>query len=413
MATSEKSRDIKILLIEDNKGDARLIQEMLMEESSAVFSLTTAGTLHEGLEKLAFGRTDVVLSDLSLPDSNRLETLNGILQRVSDMPVVILSGLDDEISAIRAVKEGAQDYLIKGQVTSQLLVRTIKYAIERKKMVSQLIQSKKMESIGHLAAGMAHEINTPIQYISTNIRFVQDSFQQIESLMNGFSGMLHEMGKEPPVCQNVIEFENRLKEIDPQYLFEEVPKAIQHSLYGIRKVSEIVQAIYDFSQVNTDGVKNVDINKSILTTITVAQNEVNQVAEIKTDLCRTLPPIKLLPVEFNQVIFNILFNAVQAVRQVVDINSGEKGVIAVRTLQDEAWVEIHISDTGLGIPMEIRDKVFDPFFTTKEIGEGIGHGLTFAHNVIAKFGGFITFETEDGKGTTFIIKVPKNGIADE
>ncbi len=410
MKTNILAQKIKILLIEDNEGDARLIREMLIDASHTVFEVNNAATLQDGLALFADIAVDVIICDLSLPDSCGLATLRSILNKVPDIPVVVLSGLDDEESAIKAVQEGAQDYLIKGQVSSQLLAHTIQYALERKKMMYHLVQSKKMESIGQLAAGMAHEINTPIQYVGTNLRFVQNSFAQLVNLLREYEDLIGAAKTNPTLAGQTAVLEKAVAEIDAAYIIEEAPKAMQHSLEGIERVSEIVQALYEFAQVNNTGVSDVDVNRSIKTTLTVANKELTQVAEISTDLAPALSRVRILPVEFNQVLLNILFNAAQAIRGGERFQAGKKGRISVHTEQGEFWVEVRISDTGPGIPTAIRDKIFDPFFTTKEIGDGLGHGLAFSHKVISHHGGSIRFETREGEGTTFIIQLPKNNV---
>jgi signal transduction histidine kinase len=156
----------------------------------------------------------------------------------------------------------------------------------------------------------------------------------------------------------------------------------------------------------------VDLNRAITSTITVARNEWKYVATLETKLDPSLPPVPCLPGEFNQVILNLIVNASHAIADVVEKGSSEKGRITVQTLNCPQWVEIRIQDTGTGIPEEVRGQVFDPFFTTKEIGKGTGQGLAIARSVVVdKHNGSIHFETEEGKGTTFIIRLPKDGKA--
>ena len=172
-------------------------------------------------------------------------------------------------------------------------------------------------------------------------------------------------------------------------------------------MSKIVGAMKDFSHPGGEELEAVDLNKTIESTITVARNEWKYVAEMVTKFDPALPPVPCLVGEFNQVVLNIVINASHAIADVVSKNTGEKGTITVTTRQDGDWAEVRIRDTGTGIPEKHRSKVFDYFFTTKEVGKGTGQGLSIAYAVITeKHGGAITLESEMGKGTTFIIRLP-------
>ncbi|HUL30038.1 MAG TPA: ATP-binding protein, partial [Thermodesulfobacteriota bacterium] len=231
--------------------------------------------------------------------------------------------------------------------------------------------------------------------------------KEIFSLIEKYRHFLRS-AKEGEVSQAVIsELEKAESDVDFEYLFQEVPKAIQQSLEGVDRVAKIVRAMKEFSHPGIKEKTAVDINKAIETTITIARNEWKYVSEMMTDLDPSLPLVLCLPDDFNQVILNIIVNAAHAIARVVGDGSKGKGTITVKTKSEDNWVEVRISDTGTGIPEEIRGRIFDPFFTTKEVGKGTGQGLTISHSIIVKkHGGTLTFETEEGKGTTFIIRLP-------
>ena len=202
------------------------------------------------------------------------------------------------------------------------------------------------------------------------------------------------------------------KDIDIDYLLEEVPQAIGQSLEGIERVTKIVRAMKNFSHPGVKEKAAVDINESIENTITICRNEWKYVAEMETDFDTNLPTVLCLPGEVNQVLLNLIINAAHAVAKVVGDGSDTKGTIRISTSLDDDWVEIRIADNGCGIPDEIQSKVFDPFFTTKDVGKGTGQGLTIAHSVIVdKHGGTIDFQTQAGQGTTFIIRLPIDPVA--
>jgi two-component system, NtrC family, sensor kinase len=278
---------------------------------------------------------------------------------------------------------------------------------ERRQMEVQLRHAQKMESIGQLAAGIAHEINTPTQYIGDNTQFVQDAFRDLTVLLEA-QGRLLEAAKQGAISAELVaEVEAAAAAADVEYLSEEIPKAIEQSLHGVQRVSKIVGAMKEFSHPGTGEKSAVDLNRAIESTLTVATNEWKYVADVVLDLDAGLPPVVCLPGEFNQVILNIVVNASHAIGDVVGDGSKGKGTITVITRQDGDDVEIRICDSGTGMPDHIRARIFDPFFTTKEVGRGTGQGLAIAHSVIVdKHGGTIHVESEVGKGTTFVLRLP-------
>jgi two-component system, NtrC family, sensor kinase len=295
-------------------------------------------------------------------------------------------------------EEGKSGFLLAGADISQ-----------RKILERQLAQSQKMEAVGHLAAGIAHEVNTPIQYISYNIHFLSKSFNSLTDLLNACKNLLKgsENGKPPKEATAAVLEKTRETNID--YMVEQIPQAIHHSLEGVERVTKIVSGMKDFSYPGGEGLMAVDINRSIESTIEVARNEWKKFAEIKTEFDQQLPPIQCYPSEVNQALLNILVNAVHAIEDSHLEMEGRKGLIRFSTQQNGNWVDIQIQDNGTGIPEKARPHIFDPFFTTKPMGKGTGQGLYITHQIIVeKHHGFIRFETEVGKGTTFFIRIPIN-----
>ncbi len=277
----------------------------------------------------------------------------------------------------------------------------------RREMEVQLLHAQKMESIGQLSAGIAHEINTPTQYIGDNIHFIQDGFQQIHSLL-GAHARLIEAAKQGPVSEELLaEVDAAALAADLEYLVQEIPKAIEQSLQGVARVVKIVGAMKEFSHPGTHEKTEIDLNRAIESTLTVATNEWKYLAEVVTDFDPSLPPVPCLPGEINQVVLNMIVNASHAIADVIAAGGAARGTLTLATRGDGDWVEVRISDTGTGIPEEIRCKIFDPFFTTKGVGKGTGQGLAIAHSVVVdKHGGSIRLESEVGKGSTFVIRLP-------
>lgn len=271
----------------------------------------------------------------------------------------------------------------------------------------KLNQTRRLESIGQLAAGIAHEINTPIQYIGDNIQFLKDSFKDIELLLQGYSILLKEAKADSISESTISDIENIKGDTDSDYIIEEIPKAIDQSLEGVRHVSKIVTGMKQFCHPGIEEKIETDLNTSIKNIITVARNEWKYVADIVTDFDPTLPPVPCIQGEISQVILNLIINAAHAIKDVVAQRAGEKGSIRVSTSYDDSWAEVRISDSGTGIPETVRSRIFDPFFTTKEVGKGTGQGLAISHAVVVKtHGGSLDFETEIGKGTTMIVRLP-------
>ena len=229
-------------------------------------------------------------------------------------------------------------------------------------------QAQKLEAIGQLAAGIAHEINTPIQYVGDNTRFLQESWPSFKELIAITREIRQEASLGPVSSQTLQQFDALAQAADFEYLQTEIPRAIEQSLEGIQRVGKIVRAMKEFSHPGSEEKKLIDINKAIETTITVARNEWKYVAEIETHFDVDLPAVLCHAGEFNQVILNLLINAAQAMGD----GSQGKGKIVVTTARDQDWAEISISDTGAGIPEAVRSRVFEPFFTTKPVGKGTG-----------------------------------------
>ena len=277
---------------------------------------------------------------------------------------------------------------------------------ERQAMEAQLRQSQKLEAIGQLAAGIAHEINTPTQYIGDNIRFLEEAFGDLATFLSKCGGLI-DAAQQGTVAQEFAEEVGAAREeADVDYLVEEIPRAIQQSLEGVGRVSKIVRAMKDFSHPGNERT-NLDINEAIESTITVARNEWKYVAEMVTELDPELPTVPCLPDDFNQMILNIIVNAAHAIGEVLGDSPEGKGKITVSTRQEGEWAEIRIGDTGKGMSEEVRSRIFDPFFTTKGVGKGTGQGLSIAHSVVVKkHGGTIACESEPDRGATFIIRLP-------
>jgi signal transduction histidine kinase len=278
---------------------------------------------------------------------------------------------------------------------------------EARMMEVQLRQSQKLEAIGQLAAGVAHEINTPAQYVGDNTRFLQDSFTQIEQMFSGHKRLIAAAKGGTLTPEIAAAAEEALAAGDLEYLFTQIPAAITETLEGVDRVTKIVRAMKEFSHPGGAEKSAADINHAIETTVAVAHNEWKYVADVELQLSPDVPAIPCFIGEFNQCILNLLVNAAHAINDVVQKNPGTKGRITVCTRVDGPDVEIRVADTGTGIPESARPHIFEPFFTTKGVGKGTGQGLSIVYGTVVKrHGGTVRFETETGKGTSFILRLP-------
>jgi PAS domain S-box-containing protein len=261
---------------------------------------------------------------------------------------------------------------------------------ERKAAEERASSSDRLESIGRLAAGVAHEINTPIQYLSDSVSFIREGVQELLEYID----VLRAAMPEPPAADENVED-----------LRKEMPPALKLVAEGLGRIAEIVRSMKDFAHADQKEMSKVDLNRAIASTLVIARSEYKPVAEVETDFGQ-IPPVTCHGGQINQVVLNIVVNAAHAIADKVQ-RSGAVGKISVSTRVEGEQVVIAISDTGNGIPEAVRARIFDPFFTTKEVGRGTGQGLSIAHAVVVKgHGGALDFVSEIGKGTTFFVRLP-------
>jgi PAS domain S-box-containing protein len=268
---------------------------------------------------------------------------------------------------------------------------------ERREAELRSHTAERLESVGKLAAGVAHEINTPVQFVSDSIYFVRDGLYELLALTD----RLRTLAARDQCNANAI----AALSTHLPYLVENLPKALERSLDGLKRVSEIVSSMRELAHPDRPEMSDIDINHVIQNALVVARSEYKYVAEIETDLT-PLPPVRGHAGELNQVVLNLLVNASHAIGDLIG-ESERKGLIRIATRVEGASVVISVSDTGAGIAANIRHRVFEPFFTTKEVGRGTGQGLAISHNIIVnRHNGMIDFDSTVGKGTVFRVRLP-------
>jgi signal transduction histidine kinase len=387
MGMSGVGEKLEVLLVEDNPGDVRLVKEMLLEAGGNQFALKHVETVDQGLASLAQEDFHIILLDLSLPDGYGLETLQRINNTISRIPIVILTGMDDETTAIKAVQQGAQDYLVKSQMNGVLLVRAIRHAIERKRMAiekedleKQFRQSQKMEAIGRLAGGIAHDFNNLLTVITGNSELSLDELQRDHPLR--------------------------------EYL-EDIKQASERG-------AELVRQLLAFSRHQVMEMKIIDFNILLNDLNRMLNRIIGDDVELKTNCNEGLGKVKADEGQIMQVIMNLIVNAKDAMP-----NGGQLTVETANVILDEIYCATHegvepghyvmlsVSDSGMGMTPEVKERIFDPFFTTKEMGKGTGLGLSTVYGIVKQSGGHIQVYSEVGWGTTFKVYLPRVDELDE
>ncbi|WP_146519504.1 ATP-binding protein [Stieleria varia] len=303
--------------------------------------------------------------------------------------------LDMRVCPVLCDSAAASILILANDVTQQRILQ------------SQLDQAQRLESVGQLAAGVAHEINTPMQYIGDNVRYVAKSIERLQQLLDVLPSLIDEEVTDEQLLEMRRSLTSPLKPRKIRSTLEQIPEALSDSIQGAEAVAKIVSAMKEFSHPGGDDMSLVGLNHILESTITVARSEWKYVADVVTQFDESLPDIPALQSELNQAFLNIIVNAAHAIGDRVAAGKFEKGKITICTRSDGRFACVSIRDTGGGIPEHVRKRVFEPFFTTKEVGKGTGQGLAIAHSVIAqKHGGKLTFDVEEGQGTTFEIRIP-------
>ena len=318
--------------------------------------------------------------------------------------VVVTQDITDErkkTEEIQSLNEQLIETSSLIEAKNKKLVSTLKRLEDTQ---THMLQSEKMASIGQLAAGVAHEINNPTGFVSSNLKTLSDYQDDITHLIEKYHGLIGNLNAEENnnsmsngIKSKIEEIAGFEKDIDVEFLLEDIVDLIGDCREGTDRIKKIVIDLKDFAHPGEEVIQATDINNGLVSTLNVVNNEIKYKATVHKDFGQ-IPPVKGVPQQLNQVFMNILVNAAQAIEK--------KGDIHIKTRLVDQKVSITISDTGCGIPEESLTKIFDPFFTTKDVGKGTGLGMNIAYNIIQKHQGTIEVESEIGKGTTFIISLP-------
>ena len=300
--------------------------------------------------------------------------------------------------------------VIDFQIMLSCVIRDI---TERVQLEKQLNQASKLESIGQLAAGIAHEINTPTQYVTDNTTFLDTAFISCLDVIQ-LCQKLSKKSVEDISEHDLTKIRMLIDETDIEFILEEVPSAITQSLEGLHRISTIVKAMKSFSHPSKGEMQLTSIPEAIETTVTVARNEWRYIAELEMKFDDNLPQIMCIRDELNQAFLNVIVNAAHAIEDSKTNAEQQNGKIVITVSKHESDIIIKITDNGKGMPAEVRERIFDPFFTTKTVGQGTGQGLSLAYSVIVdQHNGEIDAHSELGVGTTFVISLPISNTSNQ
>lgn len=414
------ANSFSILIVDDNPQ----LGEIFTRRLSHAGHLTSCAESGEaGLALLARRPFDLLLLDIMMPGMSGIVMLREIRRSYPDLAVIMVTAEDNPEVAKEAINLGIDGYLVKPVLENELLIsvsrvlrlqllerenreyrehleeqvarRTAdleKAMTDLKSYQDQLIQQEKLATIGHLAAGVAHEIKSPTGYIGSNLGSMKKHFDKISEFIAVQDRAIQDLL--PEKRTELIEARKRLK-ID--LVLADVEDIIVESLEGVEKIKKIVEGLKSFSRKEQETVRAADINECLENALTVAWNELKYKATVEKHY-GDLPPVECFQNQLGQVFMNLLVNGAHAIEK--------QGLITIDSRQDGDFVIVSISDNGHGIPKSIQHKIFEPFFTTKELGVGTGLGLSIIKEIVAKHHGEIHFESEEGKGSIFTVRIP-------
>jgi len=388
----------EILLVGNEEDYAEMIRCAFASRSMPV-QLSVAEDLSQAQQQIAGARPDLVITDMHLPDGKGLDLLPADRSQ-RRFPVIVMASCGTDQTAVEAMRAGAMDCVSKSGATiadmphiAERALREWTLIAEARQLQQQLLRSEKMAAIGQLAAGVAHEINNPVGYISSNISTLVRYLERLFEVLDAYKGVESQLSAE--ACEQIRGVKERVK-LD--YLREDVMDLIAESNEGVARVKQIVQDLKDFSHRDEAEWQGADLIKGLESTLNIVNNEIKYKADVVREYA-PLPEVKCIPSQLNQVFMNLLVNAAHAIN--------DYGTITVRTGQENAdWVWVEVEDSGQGISPELKKSIFDPFFTTKPVGQGTGLGLSVSYGIVKTHNGRIEVDSEVGRGSRFRVWLP-------
>ena len=404
----------KVLVVDDNAANISILENIISSE----YAIETALNGEQALQQIELFKPDVILLDIMMPGMDGREVSKRIRANAKNkfIKIIYVSAKSKTENDLSHKDDDYDDYISKpftnDEVMDKLRLFTRLKATEEiehqlqiekkdhqelitqlKEAQEQLLQSEKMASIGQLAAGVAHEINNPVGYISSNIGSLQDYVKNIFKVIETYEQCEQDLS--PGNAEKI----NKIKdEVNLDYLKEDITDLVTESMEGVERVKKIVQDLKDFSHVDEAEWQWANLHTGLVSTLNIVNNELKYKAEVIKEFGE-IPEVECIVSQLNQVFMNLLVNAAHAIE--------EFGKITIATeLKDEDTVSVKIGDNGKGMDEETIRRIFDPFFTTKPIGKGTGLGLSLSYGIIQKHHGNISVKSKPGEGTTFLVDIP-------
>ena len=429
------SEHIRLLLVDDNAQDTEVLRKILLSHDDIEFFHCADPS--QALNIAIGVNPTVILQSLFVSDTNGLDMVKEFHEQkeLADVSIVVVYSKDDEPDIKEEIfSAGADDCLIKSSGELEILAR-IRYhsrasaehhalqdvATSLEETRGHIFQSEKMASIGQLAAGVAHEINNPVAFVTSNINSMSNYYNDVFSVITAYEKLENTLSSDSPGVKAVKELKERLQ---ISYIKDDIEQIMNECKDGLTRIRKIVDDLKNFSREEEIEWKWTDLHKEIDSTLNIANHEIKYKADVNKNYAE-IPEVECVPSQLNQVFLNLLVNAAHAI--------DERGTITITTLTGalpeniadniigtvantavDSWVCVKVADTGNGIDTDIIQHIFDPFFTTKPFGKGTGLGLPLSHNIVQKHGGCIDVDSEPGKGTTFSVWLPVRQVtADE
>lgn len=433
-ATVQSQAAATILIIDDTPANIAVLADYLEDQG---FRVVVAQDGEEGLERAVYVVPDLILLDVMMPTIDGFETCRRlkVIETVREIPVIFMTALTDTDNVVKGFLVGGVDYVTKpiqieevlARINTHLAMRAMhqqlahqnlllqqeverrlyaetnlrKISDEQQVLITklqdahdQLLQSEKMASIGQLAAGIAHEINNPIGFVSSNMSSLQAYFEDMFVALENCEKMIVQAGDKAQIVTRFIALK---KDAEIDFLRSDFVELMKESKEGLVRVKDIVQSLKDFSHVGESNWIQADLHEGLDSTLNIVNNEIKYKADVVKQYGK-LPLVTCLASQLNQVFMNLLVNAAHSMK--------EKGTITIRTACSGDWVSVEIEDTGSGIASETLKRIFEPFFTTKPVGSGTGLGLSLSYGIVNKHGGRIEVRSELGRGTCFTVHLP-------
>ncbi len=393
---------MRILIAEDCPVTRRYLLALVQKWGHEVILTKDGGEAYEVLMR----ETDISMAilDWEMPEMVGPEICEALQKSGRVVYSILLTGREDAADIAYALNKGASDYVCKPCNPIVLRAR-VDAGIRLVDMQEEMARMQKLESLGRLSAGLAHEINTPLQYIFTNLGFLEESFADLARVLEAATACIE--CDPSQITQSIESLRESAEAADLQFLTGEIPGAIAQTLSGVREVSAIVDTMRGFSDLGDGVAKPADVNRAIEEASTLAFLEWKTNGAVEFDLAADLPNSVCSHANLFQALVHLLTNASHAVESACRDREGHTGRIQVSSKDCGELIEIAIDDNGTGMAADVRSRIFDPFFTTKEVGSGKGQGLCYVRRVATECGGSIDVESQVGVGTTFRLRVPR------